>query len=231
MSRWRPSRGPSRRGISGVISTVLLVAITIILATVLYALQVRTPPVPTTIDYFLQGSLSYPVYGDPTDCVNGPGGTQTCETMQALFVVFTGSSPSGLLLTHLRFSLLCNSTVYLASSFANMEWIPGSSGSPGPQAPQLGHCGTYTPPSAAFNRLAFLDQIQPGALTLNPGDKLVVFMNTPGSWTAVDDDYHGIPSWCFGGNSTCPLTIQYAGGGASSSGIVSQVQYAPLYPG
>jgi flagellin-like protein len=227
---WRRSHVGSRRGISGVISTILLVAITVVAATVLYEVKIRTPPLPTTIDFFLQGGLSYPVYGDGSDCTGGMG-AQTCETMAALFIIITGTSPTGLLLSSLFFTLTCNGTPYLTSSFTDMEWIPGASGAPGPNAPQLGHCGSYTPPKAAFNRLAFFEQLEPGSLVLQPGDKVVVFMNTPGSWTATDDDYHGIPSWCFTGASSCPLTLDYVGGGSAPSGVVTSVNYLSLYPG
>jgi len=64
-SRWH--RDPSR-GIANTIAAVLLVAIMIVAGVLLWTLKLN-PPAPTPALYYTANSgVSYPVWGDPTDC-------------------------------------------------------------------------------------------------------------------------------------------------------------------
>ncbi len=248
---------PRRRGLRGIapiIGVILLIAITLVLIGVLYAIRIPTPPIPTQINYTMVGA-SEQVFGDGTDCTTvdvGHGGTgvQECYTLPAFFVIITSTSPVGLPVASLQFTVFCNGTVYLNATLQQMEWVPGEAGNPGAGSPVIGTCGSFVPPPRAyFNRLAFFDQLTPGALTLEPGDQIVVFMNPSGPsstcptlptppttvpyWWDIgcDEDYHGIPPWCFTNPSACPIELSYAGSGAATSGTVISFDYGPLFPG
>ncbi len=227
---------------------ILLVAITVVLAALLYAIRIPTPPVPTIINYTMVGGTEE-VFGDGTDCVT-VNNVQECYTLPAFYVIITSTSPTGLPLADLQFLVLCNGTVYLNATLDQMEWIPGENGNPGAGSPTIGICGSFEPPPRAyFNRLAFFDQLTPGATTLHAGDQIVVFMNPSGPtsscptlptppttvpyWWDVgcDEDYHGIPPWCFTNPAACPIELRYAGNGAADSGTVISFNYGPLFPG
>ncbi|MGA8664781.1 MAG: archaellin/type IV pilin N-terminal domain-containing protein [Thermoplasmata archaeon] len=132
---WRRRR---RRGVSEIIATVLLVAITIIAGTILWTFRVYTPPQPPTVAFDIPGGGSNPVWGDPTDCQ--PLGSWTyplspsldnqwgqawwnqCEyfsedeyptagnfsSLNTTEIVFTQVSSPGLLLSELNFTFTCN---------------------------------------------------------------------------------------------------------------------------
>src|SRR5208282_1929343 len=63
--RWRRRRS---RGVSEILATVLLVAITIIAGVILWTFHVYTPPQSPTVSFSIPGGGSNPVWGDPTDC-------------------------------------------------------------------------------------------------------------------------------------------------------------------
>ena len=59
---------PVGRGVSNVIAAVLLLGITVAGGVLLWSFQFTTVTPPPMIYYTAQGGLSYPVWGDPTDC-------------------------------------------------------------------------------------------------------------------------------------------------------------------
>ncbi len=234
-----PRRG-RRRGIATIIGVILLVAITVVTAGIVYAIRIPQPAVPTQINYTLVGGTAQ-VYGNADDCVtNSTTNTQTCLAMPAFSVVITSTSPAALALSSLQFLMLCNGTVYLSASLQAMEWVPGSTGVPSASAPQIGSCGTFAPPKGPFLLLGFFQQLTPGSQVLRPGDQIVVFMNPGGTCSSgfppsappwnCDGDYHGIPTTCFQSPGNCQIELRYTGGGAVS-GSVTSFPYAPLFRG
>jgi hypothetical protein len=206
--RIAPGRHPSRRGVTPIIATIFLLGLTVASGTVLWAFSPRLPSAPTSIEYEASGGVSVPAWGDGSDCKN-VNGSQQCLTLPAITIVITSFSPSAIRLADLTFYLICNGSIYLQAPFPAMEWVPGSAGTPSANAPQLGHCGTYTPPKAAFNRLGFFQQIDPGATLLQPGDTIVVVAHTFTSFK--DDDFHGAPTWCFTVLGACSILLAYGG--------------------
>ena len=199
---------PPGRGVTPIIATIFMLGMTVASGAVLWAFSPRLPSTPTSFEYEAVGGVSVPAWGDGSDCKN-VNGSQQCLTLPAILIVITSFSPSFIRLADLTFYLICNGTIYLQASFPAMEWVPGSPGTPSGSAPQLGHCGTYTPPKAAFNRLGFFQQLVPGAAQLQPGDTLVVIAHT---FTAFnDDDFHGAPSWCFTTPGACSILVAYGG--------------------
>ena len=190
--------------------TIFLVAITMTLAATLYAFRPPLPAQPLWLSYQAVGGGSEPVWGDGSDCKN-VNGVQTCLTLGVIKITFTNPPP--VKTDQLLFLFYCNGTIYLAATLAEMAWVPGSSGTVGGMGPQLQHCGSYTPPAAAWNRLAFFYQIVPGSTTLRPGDSLYLFAHT---FTAFkDDDFHGAPEWCYWIPGACTLQVVYTGYPAS----------------
>ena len=164
-----------------IIAVVFLVGMTIVAGTILWSFRVPLPATTVNVYYDTYGSATMQTYGDGSDCKNvgaGPTQTQTCELLPAIDIVVTGSSPAGLALSQLQLYFQCDGTVYLSGSLAAMEIVPGSTttigGGPGSGVPELGTCGSYTPPAAAFNRFMFFQQLNPGAQFLEPGDQFVI---------------------------------------------------------
>ena len=206
-----------------IIGTILLVAITVTAATLLYLLRPALPPVPVQISYLATTGSTEPTWGDGSDC-SKVNGVETCWQLPVVDITITQEVPPTILISSLAFDFVCNGTLYLSAPLATMEWVPTVTGSPEANAPQLGHCGSYTPPKAAFNRLAFFFQLDPGSDVLHSGDTLVVFLhsfqppNCPnpkygsnGSIIACDDDFHGAPSWCYSVPGSCSIELFYAG--------------------
>jgi flagellin-like protein len=205
-----------RRGVSPILATIFLLGITIVLAGVLVAFRPVYPSQWISISYLADQVGSAPVWGDGTDCktVNG---VETCPDLPVLYITMTGVSPSNLPITNLVFVLYCNGTVYLEATLSAMATLPGTGeNTPGPDAPQLQHCGTYTPPAAAYNRLAYFTQIDPGSTYLRPGDTLVLYtrtFNAPISGFTVypDEDFHGVPPTCWSVPNACTIVLYYNG--------------------
>ena len=193
------------------IGTVLLVAIPMVMVSVLYTFRPPLPNNPISLSYYVNGSGTEPAWGDGSDCKNVGGGggssTQTCLSLGVIQMIFT--SPPSLPISSLLLVFYCNGTVYLSATFAEMAWVPGSTGTVGNTGPQLQHCGSYVPPKAAWNRFAFFDQVTPGAAALRPGDSLFVYSHTFTTFT--DDDFHGAPLWCYYVPGACTVDIYYTG--------------------
>lgn len=200
--------GTLRRAISSIVATVMLVGMTVTAGALLWAFRPPIPPAPSSIEYVVYGNLTEPTWGDGSDCTT-VSNVQQCQVLPAFAVVITQASPSVMALAQLSFVLVCNGTVYLTATLQQMAWVPGTPASIGAGAPQLGKCGTYTPPGAAFNRLAFFQQLVPGSGTLREGDAVFVYAHT--FTTFKDDDYHGVPSWCYTIQGACTLSIEYTG--------------------
>ncbi len=198
-----------RRGVSPILATIFLVGITVVLAGVLVAFRPVYPSQWISISYLANVVGSAPVWGDGTDCKD-VNGVETCPDLPVIYITVTGVSPSSLSITNLVFVLWCNGTVYLEATLSAMAELPGTGeNTPGPDAPQLQHCGTYTPPAAAFNRLGYFTQIVPGSPYLRPGDTIVLFTRTFTSF--VDEDFHGVPSTCWTVPNACTVVLYYTG--------------------
>lgn len=68
----RPHRAGRRhrsRGVSNIIATLLLVAITIVAGVFLWSFKINTPAPSPQISFAIRSGTSNPVWGDPTDCL------------------------------------------------------------------------------------------------------------------------------------------------------------------
>jgi len=203
MARRRLRRRAS--GVSPIIASILLVAITVVSATVLYSFRPSLSNPPLRLDTYVSTIANEPAWADGSECKN-VNGEQQCTTLPAIAITFV--SPSPIPLDDLQFVFLCNSTVYISSSLTAMEWVPGSVGTVG-TGPQVSSCGSFTPPKTMWNRVAFFDQLTPGTLVLEPGDMLVFYAHT--FLTFKDDDFHGAPEFCYSVPNACTLDIYYTG--------------------
>lgn len=218
-------RGPRRgRGVSPVIATIFLVAITVVAGIALWTFRPTLPSQPVTLTYLARDGGGEPTWGDGSDCKNVMDPTthqttQTCLVLPTIDVILTGASLSYLPLSELTFIFECNGTQYLTAPLTTMEWVPGTAATVGGNAPQLGHCGSYVPPAAAWNRLAFFEQVTAGDAAWEAGDHIVLYAHTfeppncpsPGPNGKCDDDFHGAPEWCYTVTGACSLLLVYNG--------------------
>ncbi|HZY71113.1 MAG TPA: hypothetical protein VFF67_09090 [Thermoplasmata archaeon] len=214
-------RSRSGRGASPIYAQLFIVGMTIAAGSVLWLFRPPVPPQPASLEYFAFGGQSEQTWGDGSDCKN-VNGEQNCLSIGAIDIVLTQWSPDVLPIGSVSFYLICNGTVYLSATLRQMAWIPGSQGTPAGNAPQLGVCGKFVPPAAAFNRLAFFEQLNPNSTDLVHGDEIVLFEpfeppNCPSPkyrgavLVACDDDFHGAPGWCFSIPSACSIDLVYTG--------------------
>ncbi len=221
--RWRRINR-SRTGVSGIIATILLVAITIIAVVVLAIFRPNLSQPPPSIDYIVKGGLSEQAWSDPTDCSNTTQYAH-CNALPAIFVLINGHSPSYLSLADLNLIFVCNGTDLIDASLLSLEVIPGSGASPPTGAPLIGSCGTWTwgegGPNAYdgdyFNRLLYYQQFTPGVPGIAQGDILVIFSHPTTTFcdyegNCPDDDYHGAPLWCFDVPGACNVYLTYSSG-------------------
>jgi len=187
---------------------MFMVGITVTSAAVLFAFRPSYPSTWISISY-LTNSVGYePAWGDGSDCKN-LNGIQSCLDLPVLYITVTAVSPPNLAIKNLVFVYFCNGTVYLEATLAQMAILAGTSeNNIGANAPQLQHCGSYTPPKAAFNRLVFFNQIVPGSPYLMAGDTIMLFTHTFTTFT--DDDFHGSPPTCWQVPGACSIQIYYA---------------------
>lgn len=184
----------------------MLVAITVVTVTILFSFRPSLPNSPISFQLFASESGDQPAWGDGSDCKN-VNGVQTCLTLPTIVIDFL--NPPAVQTSQVLMVFDCNGSVYLSATLADMAWVPGSTSTVGGTGPQLSHCGTYTPPKAAWNRFAFFDQLDPGSTVLHPGDTLVVYAHTFSSF--VDDDFHGAPVWCYTVQGACSVNFYYLG--------------------
>jgi flagellin-like protein len=214
----------SHSGVSGIVATILLVAITIIAVVVLATFRPALNQPSPSIDYLVKGGLSEQAWSDPTDCSNTTQYAH-CNALPAIFVLINGFSPSYLSLAKLNLVFVCNGTDLIDSNLQSLEVIPGSGASPPANAPTIGNCGTWSwgegGPGAFtgtyFNRLLYYQQYTPGAAGISQGDVLVVFAHPSAdfcdySGNCPDDDYHGAPLWCFNVQGACNIYLTYSSG-------------------
>lgn len=217
MQGWTHARG-GRRGVSPIIGVVLILGITVVAGTLLWAFRPPLPGTPISVEYVAVGDQSEPAWGDPTDCTN-TSIYAVCNDLPAFFIVFTAHSPVNLPLADLSFDLRCNGTSLVNGTFASMEVVPGSGASPGSGAPKLGNCGSWSPSPVGtgatfFNRLLYFQQVQTGATILKNGDIFVVYLHPATDFCdrsghCPDDDYHGAPPWCFTVPNACTIYISF----------------------
>jgi flagellin-like protein len=221
-----------RRGVSNIIAVILLVAMTVILAAVLFAFRPPIPSATSAIYYTIDTGTTAPTWGDLTDCanVNDPS---TCAQQPAVDLIFTTQSPGTMPVADLDFYFICNGTVYFESSLPNMLYIPTTNHAANfncvePGGNCLQKCGKYDPAQVfgydiPFSRLGFFWQLTPNATYLSDGDSIVLYVHSTtaphdvGSTRPDTDDYHGIPAWCFAAPGTlnppnnCSIKIVYTG--------------------
>jgi flagellin-like protein len=163
--RWRAS---PRRGVSQIIATVILIALTVTAGAILWGFRIYTPPSPPDVSFVFRTSGSNPVWGDPTDCqpqghwtypLNATSITKwntgfrnECEypetsgnysLLNTTQIVVSQVSPANIPLTEINLTFICNGTVLLEGTLASMTWFPGSTFAPSADAPTLGWCGTF----------------------------------------------------------------------------------------
>lgn len=239
------TRPRSRRAVSPVIATVLLVAITMVLVAVLYGyIQPNYPSQQPQLNFVAEGDQSQQTWGDPTDCSNTTNDAQ-CNSIPAIFVVFTSFTPAVIPLQDLQLYLYCNGTSLINGTFASLELIPGTGQNPPSGSPTLGACGGWSPNPVGthatwFNRLLYFQQVQTNRTVLAVGDMFVVYAHPPlgfKDWgcthglyppdstecSGEDDDFHGAPPWCYQEPGLCSVVFYDTAG---SGAVVGQV---PLY--
>jgi flagellin-like protein len=213
------------RAVSPIIASILLIGITIAAGVVLWTLRIQTPSAGVQVEYIVEGDQTEPAWGDPTDCSN-TSIYANCDGVPAFFIVFTAHTPADILLSDLRFELVCNHTSLLNGTFQQMEIIPGTGSNPSSSSPELGECGSWKPnphgtSATYFNRLAYYQQIDESSKVLHDGDIFVVYEHPLANFcdrngNCPDDDYHGAPPWCFTDPaSDCTIYITYTAAPAS----------------
>ncbi|MCI4357684.1 MAG: type IV pilin N-terminal domain-containing protein [Thermoplasmata archaeon] len=224
ISRWRRlSRSQTRSGVSGIIATILLLAITIIAVVVLATFRPSLNQPPPSIAYLVKGGLSEQAWSDPTDCTNTTQYAH-CNSLPAMFVLINGYSPSFLKLSNLNLIFVCNGTDLINANLQSLEVIPGSGASPPVGSPTIGNCGTWVWGSGGggftgtfFNRLLYYQQFTPGVPGIAQGDVIVIFAHPATAFcdyngNCPDDDYHGAPLWCFTVQGACSVSVTYSSG-------------------
>lgn len=207
------------RGVSNLIAVILILAMTIAAGSLLFLFRFNLPAKPVSVEYTLQGDQGLPAWGDPTDCTNQTLNA-TCDTLPAVLVVFTSHSPDNIPLSALQLTFICNRTVLLQASFESLEVVPGTGSNPGTGAPQIANCGTWSWGSghgytgSYFNRLLYFQQLKTSLPVLENGDQFVVYVHPSSTFCdrnghCPDDDYHGVPPWCFNTPGACTMYLSY----------------------
>jgi flagellin-like protein len=264
--RWHHSR---RRGVAEIIGAILLVALTLVAGVLLWTFRIYTPPPTPTVNFVVRSGGSNPVWGDPTDCQpqgnwqyptrgwsgsmvnswnNGfqaecayPATSGNYSRLNTTQIIFSAHTPTDIPLADIDMTFMCNGTVLLNGSFAQMTWFPGLTVEP-VSAPTLGYCGTFDAGgygggafSTFYNRLGIFVPIQQNVSVLENGDTFILYIHTGGdpldyacatSWIVgyygicrsitygpiFDfDDYHGVPPWCFTTPGQCTIYLTYTG--------------------
>lgn len=163
--RWRLR---PRRGVSQILSAILLVALTVTAGVILWSFRFYTPASPPNVSFVFRTSGSNPVWGDPTDCqpqghwvypLNAtsipkwnsgfltqcayPATSGNYSLLNTTQIVVSAVSPSNIPLADINLTFICNGTVLLTGTLASMTWFPGSTFAAAANAPTLGWCGTF----------------------------------------------------------------------------------------
>ncbi|MGC2788527.1 MAG: archaellin/type IV pilin N-terminal domain-containing protein [Thermoplasmata archaeon] len=250
--RWR--RGGAR-GVAPIIATILLLAMTLVIFTLLFSFKFITPPSPPTVSFVIHSGGSNPVWGDGTD-TPGDGTYSLLNTTQ---IIISSVSPTNIPLSAIEFSFICdnsstggNSTVLVQGSLAEMTWFPGLTSSPPAGAPTLGWCASFHAGgygggsfSTYYNRLGLFIPVSSQTDTLQAGDTFLLYIHNGGypldyGDTANDcnnhvahkpcldgDDYHGAPPWCFTNPGSCTINLEYTGSPVTSLASIPVYSLAP----
>jgi flagellin-like protein len=252
-ARWRRSR----RAVSPIIGTILLLAITIVAGVILWSFHIYTPAAPPSVTFLIRSGGSNPVWGDPTD-QSGGGAYSLMNTTQVIVATHT---PVNIPLDEVFLTFVCNNqssggneTILLSGTLANMTWIPGvsggSSGTAPVGAPTLGWCASLKiggygggAVSTAYNRLCIFAPISANQTTLLAnGDTFILYIHkggypldysgdcakgSSGTGCLDGDDYHGAPPWCFTTQGACTIYLSYIGNPSTLLATIPVFSLAP----
>lgn len=235
--RWRRGRG--RRGVAPIIGTILMLAMTMVVFTILFSFHFYTPPASPQVTFVIRSGGSNPVWGDGTD--TPPGGGYSLLNTTAIIVA--SASPINIPLDEIQFTFLCNNassggneSILVQGTLASMTWYPGQSGTAPADAPKLGWCASFHAGGygggafgTAYNRLGVFVPISDANVTLQAGDTFLLYIHNGGypldygggagdciggvaKVPCLDgDDYHGAPPWCFTDPGACTIILTYLG--------------------
>jgi flagellin-like protein len=234
----RYRRALRRRGVSPVIATILLLAITIVLVVVLYELiALPLAPSPPSVQLLSNyNSTNIVVYGEGNSPVslNCPGPSGTCVVPGETFTIqgLTRSVPVSLV----QVEFLCDGSVANSgslTSISNPSTAPSvgaghASSSLCPNQPTGGpSCINYPAwVDAAFVNLVYYLPRTTGQTTLQAGDQFVVYGSVCQTriGSAGGGFYYGPPPECVSGLVACSIQLIYTG---QSGGVLANLQ---LYP-
>ena len=252
--RWRRRNG--NRGISPIIGTILLLAMTVVIAALLFSFRFYTPVSPPSVNFIIHSGGSNPVWGDPTDEKAG-----TYSLMNTSQIIIGASSPTNIPLASIEFTFLCNNestggniSILVQGTLESMTWFPGASGEPPADAPTLGWCGSFHAGGygggsfgTLYNRLGMFVPITEGVEVLQSGDTFILYIHNGGfpldysggtdcvghTGTAPcfdGDDYHGAPPWCFTNPGACTIYLTYTGTPSTQLAEIPVYSLAPPQP-
>lgn len=252
MSRYRWRRRRGSRGVAPIIATILILAITIVVFTILFSFRFYTPPAPPSVTFLIHSGGSNPVWGDPTDEQAG-----SYALMNTTEIIVASASPINIPLSQVEFTFICNNessggneTVLVHGTLQDMTWFPGLSGNPPANAPTLGWCASFHAGGygggafgTAYNRLGLFVPISALNITLQAGDTFILYIHNGGYPLDYDgggdcinggaapcldgDDYHGAPPWCFTNPGACTIYLTYTG---IPSTILAEIPVYSLAP-
>jgi hypothetical protein len=230
--------------VAPIIATILILAMTIVIFTILFSFKFTTPPAPPSVNFLIHSGGSNPVWGDPTDEKAG-----TYSLMNTSQIIVASSSPTNIPLSAIQFTFVCNNastggniTILVQGTLASMTWFPGTTGNPPSDAPTLGWCGSFHVGGygggsfgTLYNRLGLFVPIAAGVTILQAGDTFILYIHNGGyplDYTDCDacfdqDDYHGAPPWCFTNPGACTIYLSYTG---SPGTLLAQIPVYSLAP-
>jgi flagellin-like protein len=257
MNTWMTSRGwrRRRRGVAPIIGTILMLAITIVVFTILFSFKFYTPPAPPSVNFVIKSGGSNPVWGDPTDTPTGGG----YSLMNTTAIIVSSVSPSTLQLDDVEFTFICNNesvggneSILVQGTLADMTWFPGETSSAPADAPKLGWCASFHAGGygggafgTAYNRLGIFVPLSAENVTLQAGDTFLLYIHNGGypldygggrgdcanggtAKPCLDgDDYHGAPPWCFTNPGSCTIYLTYLG---SPQSLLAEIPVYSLAP-
>ncbi len=249
--RWRRRRGS--RGVAPIIGTILILAMTMVVFTILFSFRFYTPPAPPSATFAIRSGGSNPVWGDGTDTP----GNGVYSLLNTTAIIVASASPINIPLSQVQFTFICNNessggneTILVQGSLQDMSWYPGVSGVAPPNAPKLGWCASFHAGGfgggafgTAYNRLGLFLPISDVNLTLQAGDTFLLYIHNGGypiGYTAAgepcqgaatscldSDDYHGAPPWCFTNPGSCTIYLTYTG---TPQTVLAQIPVYSLAP-
>ena len=247
--RWRLAG--SRRGVSPILGTILILAMTLVVGALLFTFRIYTPPSPPIVTFMLRTGGSNPVWGDPTDTPTSGG----YSMMNTSSIIVESFSPSALLLSDIELTFICtnvtssgalNESILVQGSLAAMSWFPGDTSEPSPDAPTLGWCASFHAGGygggafgTLYNRLGLFVPVSTQNVTLQAGDTFLLYIHNGGypldytdcgakASPCLDaDDYHGAPPWCFTTQGACTIYLTYTGNPSTLLATIPVYSLAP----